>query len=102
MSWIKDISLIIFYIIAMALIVMDSSAIVVGTVTIVMVGIMVYSSGWENALIGVGYILFCVAILISTEYFFGQTGKEYLAIFLVIAVCAILYIRKKKGLEMWW
>ena len=102
MSWIKDISLIIFYIIAMVIIAMDSSVIVVGAVTITMVGIMVYSSGWEDALIRVGYILTCVAILVSTEYFFGQTGKEYLAIFLVISLCAVLYIRKKKGLNIWW
>jgi len=102
MSWIKDISQLVFLVMALVLIAMDPPLIVLGAIAIIISGIMVYRNGWENTLIKWCYILTCIAILVSTEHFFGQTGKEYLAIFLWTAICAVLYIRKKKGLKIWW
>jgi len=81
---------------------MNLSLIITSVITIAAIGLIFHKDGQESGLIQVAYIFVCLAIYLSTIYYYGQTGKNYLAIFLAIAVCGVFYIRKKKGLKIWW
>jgi len=77
---------------------MDLTLIILCVITIAISGVIFYISGWKRGLIRVGYILVTTAIYSATVYFYGQEGKEYLAVALVVLVtCFFLYTRTKKG-----
>lgn len=80
---------------------MDTSLIVTGAITIAAIGTIFYINGWRKGLRRVGFIFIFLAIYIFTVYFFGRTGKEYLAVFLVLAACVVLYVRKKNSQKIW-
>ncbi len=62
---------------------------------------MVYMNGWQQGLKKVAFLIIVLLVYGGVTYFFGQAGKEILAIVLVVIAFVYLYYKRSKGQSIW-
>ena len=81
---------------------MDLSLIILIIIFIILsIGIML-RRGWKDGTITLLFIFGCIAIYTITLKLWGEEGKKYLAVGSVVIAAIVLYVRKKRGQNIWW